>query len=108
MASKLTEAVISFCDLVEAEGRELRRGVASALKSASLFFFGLLFLTASALALCTALFIFLSKYIGCAASALVTACPLALAGLFMLKASAAKDSPDVTGCDSVEVQNEQG
>ncbi|MCC8058736.1 phage holin family protein [Cloacibacillus sp.] len=90
--NRLTELVISFFELVEAEGRELRVQAQDVLRGAAMFFFGGVLLSAGVLTAVYALYLMLASRLGRPAAALIAALLLGAVGVaLILKSPPAKD-----------------
>lgn len=92
--NRITNAVLSFFELVEAEGRELRSQTEILVKRALLLFIGALLLFAAALAGGFAFYAAAAPRLGCPAAALLAAAMLAAPGLYALFKGLAKDPCD--------------
>ncbi|MCD8163546.1 MAG: hypothetical protein LUE09_08970 [Synergistaceae bacterium] len=82
--NRLTELVISFFELVEAEGRELRVQAQDVLRGASMFFFGGVLLSAGVLTAVYALYLTLASRLGRPAAALIAALLLGAVGVALI------------------------
>lgn len=92
--SRLTELALSFIDLAEAEGRELRRQTRDVLRGVALFFSGALLVASGVLVGSYALYSALASVIGRTLAALVAAVVLCVLGFaFMLSSSKRSDIP---------------
>ena len=91
--NRLTGLVLSFFDVLEAEGRQFRSGALSVIRGTLILFFGLAFLFAGALAAGYALYLVLSLMIGRPGAAFVIALMLCAAGSLLIK----KSQPDDGG-----------
>lgn len=85
--SRLTELALSFFDLAEAEGRELRKQTREVLRGAALFFSGALLLAVGVIAACFALYSALASVIGETLAALVAAVVLCAVGFALMAMS---------------------
>ncbi|MCD7876039.1 MAG: phage holin family protein [Cloacibacillus porcorum] len=82
--NRLTELVISFFELVEAEGRELREQAQGVLRGAAMFFFGGALLSAGVLTAVYALYLTLASRLGRPAAALIAALLLGAVGAALI------------------------
>ena len=89
--NRLTELVLSFLDLMEAEGRELRGQAQAVLRGAIMLFFGGALLTAGTLAAGYALYLALARLIGPPAAAFAVALLLGAAGMTLISKSSSPD-----------------
>ena len=89
--NRITNAVLSFFELVEAEGRELRSQTEILAKRVLLLFFGGLLLFAAALAGGFAFYAAVAPRLGRSAAALLAAALLAATGLYALSKGLAKE-----------------
>ena len=89
--NRITNAVLSFFELVEAEGRELRAQTEIMAKRVLLLFFGGLLLFAAALAGGFAFYAAVAPRLGRPAAALLAAALLAAPGLYALSKGLAKE-----------------
>lgn len=101
--NRLTELVLSFFDLLEAEGREFRGQAQAVLRGAMMLFFGGVLLTAGALAAGYALYLALACLLGRPAAAFVVALLLGAAGMTLISKSS---SPDKGRGDEARVEAE--
>ena len=85
--NRLTVAVLSLIELLEAEGREFRSQAEAAARRVLFQFFGVLCFFAAALSAAFAFFVFAAPIIGRAAAAAVIAAALAAAGHFLMRRS---------------------
>ena len=88
--NRITNAVLSFFELVEAEGRELRSQADIIAKRVLLMFFGGLLLFAAALAGGFAFYAAVAPRLGRPAAALIAAALLAAPGIYALSKGLAK------------------
>ncbi|MDO5114473.1 MAG: hypothetical protein Q4D58_00110 [Synergistaceae bacterium] len=88
--NRLSRVIVSFFDLIEAEGRELRLQTAIAVRGMMLFFFGGLLVVAAFIAAGCALYIELSELLGPSLAALAAAVFFAAAGGFLISRGAAR------------------
>ncbi len=100
--NRITTAVLSFFELVEAEGRELRSQTEILAKRVLLLFFSGLLLFAAALAGGFAFYAAVAPKLGRPAAALIAAAMLAAPGLYTLSKGLAKDSSAALTPRSVE------
>lgn len=82
--NRLTELVISFFELVEAEGRELRVQAQDVLRGAAMFFFGGVLLSAGVLTAVYALYLTLASRLGRPAAAFIAALLLGAVGVALI------------------------
>lgn len=85
--NRLTVAVLSLIELLEAEGREFRSQAEAAARRLLFLFFAALCFFAAALAAVFAFFVFASPIIGRAASAAIVAASLAVVGYCLMRRS---------------------
>ena len=88
--NRITNAVLSFFELVEAEGRELRSQAEIVAKRVLLMFFGGLLLFSAALAGGFAFYAAVAPRLGRPAAALIVAVLLAAPGIYALSKGLAK------------------
>lgn len=89
--NRLTKLILSFFDLLEAEGRSFRSQTQAVFRGLIILFFAGVFLTAAALMACYGIFISLVCAIGAPAAAAVTTIVLAALGLICLNRGLAQD-----------------
>ncbi|MDO4560314.1 MAG: hypothetical protein Q4C86_05120 [bacterium] len=89
--NRLTELVLSFFDLLEAEGREFRGQAQAVLRGAMMLFFGGVLLTAGTLAAGYALYLALACLLGRPAAAFAVALLLCAAGMTLISKSSSPD-----------------
>lgn len=94
--NRITNAVLSFFELVEAEGRELRSQAEILAKRVLLLFFSALLLFAAALAGGFAFYAAVAPRLGRPAAALLAAALLAALGLYALSKGLAQDPGGAT------------
>lgn len=85
--NRLTVAVISLIELLEAEGREFRSQAEASVRRLLFLFFGALCFFAAAISAAFAFFIFAAPVIGRAPAAAVVAAAYAAAGYFLIRRS---------------------
>ena len=101
--SRLTELVLSFFDLMEAEGRERREQAQIVTRGAIMLFFGGVLLTAGLLAAGYALYLTLARLLGAPAAAFIVALLLGAAGMTLISKSSPRNNG---GAERAESKNE--
>ena len=81
----LANVVVSFFELVEAEGRVMRKNVVTVMECFLLIFFGASFVFFGAIAAAAAVYIWLSTYVGRPMSALLIAALMSAVGIVMIR-----------------------
>lgn len=70
---KITKAIISFFDLLEAEGRNLRESTVAVVEGLIVVFFGMALIFVGAVVALVSLYLWLGEYVGRAGSAAIVA-----------------------------------
>ena len=83
--NRLTNLILSFFELIEAEGRLFRNQTQTMLRGIVILFFAGVLLSSAALMACYGIFLYLISLMGAPAAALLTALLLAILGLLCIK-----------------------